>query len=337
MLQLTAKQATRGVLGVRWRLLDSGPGGAALNMATDEALMLSHGRGEALPTLRFYAWRPAAVSTGRSQYLDREVDIDACRRLGIEWVRRPTGGRAVLHDKEVTYSIVISQALVPGSVIETYRHLSRGLLEGLKRLGVDAAVYEPPGRGGPLPASPAAALAMRGAAAGCADVPSDDDADDEGEAAADGGANEGGAAGAALSGACFDAPSWYELLAGGRKVVGSAQMRAGGVILQHGSILLRFDADRLLSVLATTPRDPAARQELRSHLERRAAGLSGLTGRTLTYDEVVAAMTWGFKRALGVDLDPQELTLREAGEAARLLAKYTSGDWNSGPTRRREP
>lgn len=301
---------------MRWRLIDSGPGVAADNMAVDEALMLSCGRGETPPTLRFYAWRPPAVSVGRSQRLAEEVDAAACRRLGVDWVRRPTGGRAVLHDQEVTYSVVIAQALLPGPVIETYRQLSRGLVEGMRLLGIEAALWSPPDSGGPVPASRAAARALRGGATGAAGA---------------GGAGTG----AALTGACFDAPAWYELLAGGRKVVGSAQMRAGGVILQHGSILVRFDAHRLLSVLRLGGGDAARHDELAAHLERRATGVAQLLGRPVAYGEVVEAMAEGFRRGLGIELEAGGLTAGEAADAMRLGERYRSEEWNRGPSRQR--
>ncbi|MEW5933385.1 MAG: biotin/lipoate A/B protein ligase family protein, partial [Bacillota bacterium] len=133
---------------MRWRLIRDGYHDGATNMAVDEAIMLAHARGEVPPTLRFYGWRPPALSLGYAQKAEREVDLEACRRAGVDVVRRPTGGRAVLHDREVTYSVVISTALFPGSVVETYRRLSAGLVEGLRLLGLQAEVQEGPPRAG---------------------------------------------------------------------------------------------------------------------------------------------------------------------------------------------
>lgn len=95
--------------GEGWRFIDSGPGTGAENMAVDEAMLEGHAAGEVPATLRVYTWRPAAVSLGRFQREESGVDGEACRRLGIDVVRRPTGGRAILHtEEEVTFSIVVS-------------------------------------------------------------------------------------------------------------------------------------------------------------------------------------------------------------------------------------
>jgi len=109
-------------------------------MAIDEAIMRAHGRGEVPPTLRFYGWEPAAVSIGYFQSMAREIDLDAVRRGGYGYVRRPTGGRMIFHHRELTYSVVIRQELLPGGVLETYRELSQGLLAGLRLLGGSPAL-----------------------------------------------------------------------------------------------------------------------------------------------------------------------------------------------------
>lgn len=269
---------------MNWRLLISGPGRAAWNMAVDEAILIHHGRGRVPPTLRFYRWRPAAVSIGYFQSLHDQIDLPACRALGLDRVRRPTGGRAVLHEHEVTYSVVIDQRLLPGGVIETYRRLSLGLLSGLARLGLAAE----------LAATAATAPAGRRRTG---------------------------------TGACFDAPSWYELVAGGRKVAGSAQVRRRGVILQHGSIPLEFDARKLLSVLRA-PRGAGPEERLAA-LRDRAAGLNEALGRALTADEVERALAAGFAEALGVELAEGGLTPEEEETARRLAeAKYGAAGWN---------
>ncbi|HWI60540.1 MAG TPA: biotin/lipoate A/B protein ligase family protein [Symbiobacteriaceae bacterium] len=107
-------------------------------MAIDEAIMRAHGRGEVPPTLRFYGWEPAAVSIGYFQSMAKEIDLDAVRAGGWGYVRRPTGGRMIFHHMELTYSVAIQEALLPGGVMETYRELSQGLLAGFRALGVPA-------------------------------------------------------------------------------------------------------------------------------------------------------------------------------------------------------
>lgn len=130
-----------------WRLLMAEPlaQDGASNMAIDEAILVGVGDGQSPPTLRFYAWSPPCVSLGYSQVMREVVDLDACRRDGVTWVRRPTGGRAILHTDELTYSVTLPAAekRALGSVVESYRRLSRGLLAGFRRLGLEVVQAEP--------------------------------------------------------------------------------------------------------------------------------------------------------------------------------------------------
>ena len=128
----------------RWRFIDSGPGTGAENMAVDEAMLEGHAAGQTSPTLRVYAWRPAAVSLGRFQRQESGVDGEACRRLGIDVVRRPTGGRAILHtEEEVTFSIVVSgEWLGTSGVMDSYRALAGGIVSAMSRLGLEARLVE---------------------------------------------------------------------------------------------------------------------------------------------------------------------------------------------------
>jgi lipoate-protein ligase A len=127
---------------VKVRLLSHRPMTGRYNMAVDEAIHNAYQRGESGPTLRFYRWKPACLSVGRFQSVERQVDLESLKQLGIDLVRRPSGGRAVLHDDELTYSLVISEGLLPGSVLETYRILSQALVDGLRALGIPARLSE---------------------------------------------------------------------------------------------------------------------------------------------------------------------------------------------------
>ena len=126
--------------GSRWRLLETGPSEAFYNMALDEAIMEARRDGSVPPTLRLYGWDPPAVSIGYFQRLEEEVRTGTCENLGIDVVRRITGGGAVLHDKEVTYSLVASENgdSVPPDLVSSYRTLCGGILEGLRALGIPA-------------------------------------------------------------------------------------------------------------------------------------------------------------------------------------------------------
>jgi len=127
-----------------WRFIDSGSMGGADNMALDEAMLEAHAAGEIPPTLRVYRWRPPAVSLGRFQEVESSVDVSACRRLGVEVVRRPTGGRAILHtEDEVTFSLVVSAARLGATgVMGAYRALAPGIIHALRLLGLEARLVE---------------------------------------------------------------------------------------------------------------------------------------------------------------------------------------------------
>ena len=109
-------------------------------MALDQTLLESAAAGDFPPTLRFYRWSPPALSIGRFQPLS-DVDLDSCAARGIEVVRRPTGGKSILHLDDFTYSIVTGPDFpLPGGVVEDYRMICRGILLALKHLGLEAAI-----------------------------------------------------------------------------------------------------------------------------------------------------------------------------------------------------
>ncbi len=119
-------------MAYEFRLLETGFHRAAFNMGLDEALLRSVAEGKSLPTLRFYGWAPPAVSIGYFQGLHEEVDAAACKTAGIDVVRRITGGGAVFHHHEVTYSIVLplSHPLARPNILDSYRLLLGGIIEG---------------------------------------------------------------------------------------------------------------------------------------------------------------------------------------------------------------
>ncbi len=191
-----------------WHFINSGKCSASFNMALDEALLEWHSQGEIGPVLRFYEWEPATLSIGYFQSVEKEIDLDVVKQLGLGFVRRPTGGRGVLHEHELTYSVIVSEEYpdMPETVTEAYRVISGGLLEGFRNLGLNAEFS--------VPETVKQNADLRNP----------------------------------KSGVCFDAPSWYELVVEGKKVAGSAQTRQKGVILQHGAILLSLDEDKLVSL-----------------------------------------------------------------------------------------
>ena len=144
-----------------WRLLITPPASGAWNMAVDEALLQAIGRGASLPVLRLYAWQPACLSLGQAQSF-KDVDLPRLHAQGWQVVRRMTGGRAILHTDELTYSVIAppDEPRVQGSVLESYSRLARALLAGVRTLG--------------LPVEMEANAAPAGPAAGpvCFEVPS---------------------------------------------------------------------------------------------------------------------------------------------------------------------
>ncbi len=187
----------------KWQYIDSGENLAVYNMAVDEELLARAQAGERTPVLRLYTWNPPAVSLGRFQKIEEAVDVDACRKHGFDIVRRITGGRAVLHRDELTYSVVgrTDNPLFPPSVHGTYKIIAAGLLAGLRNIAIPAEIVSRGGRYAQL-------------------VKKKD-------------ANP----------ACFSSPSWFEIVVNGKKIIGSAQRRLSGAFLQHGSILISFNQE----------------------------------------------------------------------------------------------
>jgi lipoyl(octanoyl) transferase len=260
----------RAGAGVRWRLIDTPPAPGAWNMAVDEALAASVAAG-ASPVLRFYRWQPACLSLGRNQPAAGRYDPDALAAASIDVVRRPTGGRAVLHRRELTYSLAAPVALF-GSPRRAYGEVNRALVAGLRRLGADAAVQPATGVRAPLPS-----LAP-----------------------------------------CFAEPVEGEVVAGGRKLVGSAQRLLGTVLLQHGSLPLHDDQSAVAALLLE-PAPGAA--------ETPPAALVEVLGREPEWGELTAALAAGWETGLGAALSPGPLTAAEETMARVVAERYASPAW----------
>lgn len=127
-----------------WRLLETGFHTAAENMAIDRAILVAHSQQRVPPTVRFYGWNPAAISIGYFQHLTDEVDLEACKSFNIDYVRRITGGGAVFHEDEVTYSFVIREdhPQISKNILESYGSICQAIIEGLSHLNVHSS-YAP--------------------------------------------------------------------------------------------------------------------------------------------------------------------------------------------------
>lgn len=271
----------------QWRFIDSGKLSPEMNMAVDEAILTLHSQGKTEPTVRFYTWEPATLSIGYFQKAKQEIDFEKVKEYGLGFVRRLTGGRAVLHDQELTYSVIVSEEYpeMPSQVTEAYRVISNGLLKGFQYLGLHAEMVS---------------LASEEEKAKYASVGSS---------------------------ACFDSPSWYELVVEGKKVAGSAQTRQKGTILQHGSILLDLDVDKLFDVLHFS--SDRMKERMKASFLDKAVAINQLQPRMVTVDEAKEAFLQGFKEGLQIDLVAGDLTTEERELAVKLaVEKYGAAEWN---------
>jgi lipoate-protein ligase A len=126
-----------------YRFINTGTQDTALNMAIDEAILIHHLKGDVAPTLRVFRWSQPSISLGRFQNVEREIEQEICQQRGVALVRRPTGGRAVYHRDEFTYSIVISKRYgIPSGIVAAYAYLAQGLLAALHLLGIEAEISD---------------------------------------------------------------------------------------------------------------------------------------------------------------------------------------------------
>ena len=238
-------------------------------MALDEALM-ARARRTGEHVLRVYGWSSPTLSLGRNQHANGIYLADELERRGVGVVRRPTGGRALLHHREVTYSVTAPCASDSGLVAE-YGRINLLLGSALEALGVRVAVAAPASRSAPPSATP-----------------------------------------------CFAEPARGELTFDGRKLVGSAQWRHDGALLQHGSILVDDDQASIPALMREPP--PVA-------LAGRPATLRDALGRAPVLNEVAEALF----DAVRANLDPRALYLeREEAlmqDSARLVTRFRDDTW----------
>ncbi len=268
-----------------WRLINSNLADGATNMAVDEAILHAHAQGSVPPTIRFYGWSKPTLSIGYFQKILSEIDIAVCSARGIDIVRRLTGGRAVLHDQELTYSIIVNEdhPLIPKTVTASYRFLSEGLLQALHSLGIPARMNVPRAAYGQVRLSHSSA-------------------------------------------ACFDAVSHYEITADGRKIIGSAQLRKDGILLQHGSILLNFSPEDLIAVMRPMP--GISKSSLTEMMKAKVTSITDQVGRPVCWQEAYTIFVEKLGPALGIDLQTGELSSQEREQSDLLMyTKYSTEEW----------
>ena len=266
-----------------WRFLNTDASQAHWNMAVDEAMFDACRLHLVPPTVRVYTWRPSAVSLGYAQVLEEELDLNRCRQYGIDVVRRQTGGRAVLHADELTYSLVAPEnhPAIGQTAYENYRRVSEALVHALRFLDIPGELVHTPS------SSPEGA-----------------------------------------DGVCFSSAARFEIVVQKRKLVGSAQRRARGMVLQHGSLLLGPGHKRLPLLMPHSLY--ARRQALMQELSDRTTTVSEATGHAVSFDEMAGLVKRGFEEHLGISFHESTLTAKEHTEAARLAAeKYGTHEWTT--------
>lgn len=256
-----------------FRLINYSLNDAFTNMAVDEAILASQEAGIALPTIRFYGWNPPAVSVGYFQHLKEELNPERLKSLGIEIARRPTGGRAVFHDKEITYSLSMTVNEKDGGITGTYKKIALAFMKGLSYLGIETKMAEK------------------------AEVLYEDSD--------------------CRKNSCFSTATRYELTAGGRKIIGSAQVRKKTAFLQHGSLLIDLDENKYKEIFE---------DELSL---KRITTLRNEMGREPGKQEIINALKKGFEEEWGIKFVEEPLALSEITLVDFLKkTKYETSDWN---------
>jgi lipoate-protein ligase A len=253
-----------------WRLLALETRDAYTNMAIDEAILTTKINNLAPNTIRLYQWQPSAVSIGKFQHIQNEVQVENCRKHSIDIVRRITGGGTVYHDAEdeITYSIIVSkQDLNVEDITAVYAKIYAGIAEALKILGSSVDFSE------------------------------------------------------------GDTKRCPNLTVNGKKISGSAQSHKKGVVLQHGTLLLDVNLEKMFTFL----RVPWAKtcMQIVNVAKNKITSIRQETHRSITATEAEQALIKGFQKALDIRLIPSELTAYEHELAEKLCKeKYSTHEWN---------
>ena len=249
---------------MEWRLLLTGFNDAFTNMAIDESILIHRSQNKVPSTIRLYGWLPPAVSIGYFQSLEGEVDLNKCKEFGIDFIRRITGGGAVFHDREVTYSCVVPEndPLIPSDILGSYRKICAGIVQGLSKLGIKSEF-----------------------------VPLND------------------------------------IISNGKKISGNAQTRKFHTILQHGTILVDVDVEKMFSLLKVP--SEKLRDKMIKHVKERVTGINDVLGKKVDFDKVCSVLSEGFKETLGMELVKGKLSDSEIKLSQKITKeRYRNREWN---------
>lgn len=270
---------------MKWRILTQGKLSPAENMAIDDAIFELIQEGKSTPLIRFYDWDPPTLSLGYHQNAEKEVDFAKLAENGYGFVRRPTGGRLVLHKNEVTYAVIApNDEHLAGNVLKSYGDISLALAEGLRLLDIEVEFEQ----------KELSAFSQREPV-----------------------------------NPCFNSSSKYELSVQGKKIVGSAQVRKNGVLLQHGSIILN-ENQREIAYLMPGISDKM-RERLANMMDNKTISINQVLDNKVTYEFAISRFVQGFKQAWKNDEfeEIRELKEFEKKRVEELIKKkYSTDKWN---------
>ncbi len=254
----------------KWRFLEPETHDAFMNMAIDEAIMTNRIAGNVPNTARLYYWKPSAVSIGKFQSIEKEVQVGHCKSMGIDVVRRISGGGTVYHDSqgEITYGITAEKKdLNTQDLTAIYARIYAGISTALGSLGIEGDFSE-------------------GNAKTCPNLTVD-----------------------------------------GKKISGSAQCHKKNVVLQHGTLLIDVDFQKMFTILRVPWTDSCIKAA--DAARRKITSIKTLTNTNLTTDKVVEALRNGFSKTFAAEMIEGQLTEQERELASKLKTrKYSNDKWN---------
>jgi len=254
-----------------WRFEHTGRRTGAYNMEYDERRACALCEADGPSTLRVYGWEPPAISLGWHQSLE-EIDVQKCAEAGIDVVRRPTGGRAILHSEELTYSVIMIAERA--GVLDAYRRISRALAHGLRTIGIDARFEKS------QPHFPS--LYRLSSSAACFSSAARHEIHVNGR----------------------------KLVGSAQRRFAHASGSGAEVLLQHGSVLLGPDHLRIVDFLRIDGEE--SREALRRELEDKTIDLFRLLGRRIAFEEVAQAVQRGFEDSWGIKFEDAETHPRDS-------------------------
>lgn len=247
----------------KWRIIETIEEGGARQMAIDEAMLIARINNLVPNTLRFFTWKPSTITIGFFQDLEQEIDLESTKDLKVDVIRRYSGGGAVFHQDELTYSLVVAEKDLSLDVLDSYKYLCQGVVNGLSALGIEAS-FKP----------------------------------------------------------------INDILVKGKKISGNAQTRKEGVILQHGTILLSVDVEKMFSLLKVS--NEKLKGKLITSIKEGVTSIKNeLKSTNLDLDFLEKVFRQGFAEALKIEFNEGVLS-KEEKEIAKELEedKYLSKNWN---------